>query len=102
MKCANCNRRLIQNSTSVYQMKLCTVSIALIISTRPFVFIKGKYIGIQLIIYYAINVKYILVTKIPINQMGRNLFGLLSIGVFYTEKNMHNNYSSGLMGIFFL
>ena len=38
--CANCNRITIQNFTSVYQMKLCTVISALIISRRPFTFIK--------------------------------------------------------------
>ena len=41
IKCENCNRRPIQNCTSVYQIKLCTVSSALIISRRLFVFIKG-------------------------------------------------------------
>ena len=42
IKCENCNRRLIQNCTSIYQMKLCTFSSALIISMIPFVFIKGS------------------------------------------------------------
>ena len=42
VKCANYNRRPIQNFTSVYQIKLCTVRIVLIISRRPFLFIKGS------------------------------------------------------------
>ena len=42
IKCANCNRRPIQNCTSIYQIKLCTVSSVLIISRRPFAFIKGS------------------------------------------------------------
>ena len=41
---------------------------------------------IQLVIYYAINVKYILVTKKVIKQMGRNFSGELFIGVLYTTK----------------
>ena len=40
IKFANCNIRPIQSCTSVYQMKLCTVSSSLIISRRPFSFIK--------------------------------------------------------------
>ena len=40
IKCANCNRKPIQNFTLIYQMKLCTVSSDLIISRRPFAFIK--------------------------------------------------------------
>ena len=40
IKCANCNGRPTQNYTPIYQMKLCTVSISLIISIRPFTFIK--------------------------------------------------------------
>ena len=41
IKCADYNRRPIQNCTSFYQMKLCNISSALIISRRPFSFIKG-------------------------------------------------------------
>ena len=41
---------------------------------------------IPLIIYHAINVKYILVTNIVIKQMVRNLSGQIFIGVFYTSK----------------
>ena len=41
VKCANCNRRPIQNCTSVYQMELYTISSNLIIGRRPFSFIKG-------------------------------------------------------------
>ena len=40
IKFANCNRIPIQNCTSIFQMKLCTVSSALIISRRPCAFIK--------------------------------------------------------------
>ena len=47
---------------------------------------KDIYLVIQLIIYYAINMKYILVTNILINKMGRNLSGQVFIGVFYAEK----------------
>ena len=54
IKCANCNRRPIQNCTSIYQMKLCTFSSALIISKRPFVFIKG-YISSDSIDYVICN-----------------------------------------------
>ena len=44
IKCANCNRRPIQNCTSVYHMELCTVISDLIISRRPFSFIRrSKY-----------------------------------------------------------
>ena len=42
IKCENFNRRPIQNCISTYQMKLCTVINALIISMRPFVFIEGS------------------------------------------------------------
>ena len=41
IKFANRNRRPIQNSASVYQMRICTISSALIIIRRPFSFIKG-------------------------------------------------------------
>ena len=40
IKCANFNRRPIQNCTSVYTMKLCTVSSDFIIIRRPFALIK--------------------------------------------------------------
>ena len=40
IKCADCNRRPIQNCMSVYQMQLCTVSISLVIVRIPFSFIK--------------------------------------------------------------
>ena len=40
VKCANYNRRPIQNFTSVYQIKLCTVRIVLIISRITFACIK--------------------------------------------------------------
>ena len=40
IKFANYNRSPIKNCTSTYQMKLCTVSSAFIISRRPFTFIK--------------------------------------------------------------
>ena len=40
IKCENWNRRPIQNFTKVYQMKLCTVGSALIISRRTLLFIK--------------------------------------------------------------
>ena len=42
IKCENCNRRPIQNCTSVYQMKLYTISSSLVISRIPLVFIKGS------------------------------------------------------------
>ena len=42
INCTNFNRRTIQNCTSIYQMKPCIVSIALIISRTPFSFIKGS------------------------------------------------------------
>ena len=42
IKFANCNRRLIQNCTSVHKIKLCTISSDLIIISRPFAFIKGS------------------------------------------------------------
>ena len=38
----NWNRRQIQNCASIYQRKLWTVSSALIVSKRPFSFIKGS------------------------------------------------------------
>ena len=56
IKCAYLNRRPIQNCTSIYQMKLCTISSALFISRRPCAFIRGIYLVIRLFIYHAINV----------------------------------------------
>ena len=47
---------------------------------------KDLDIVIQLIIYYAINVKYIWGTNIVIKQMGRNLSDQIFIGVFYTAE----------------
>ena len=41
---------------------------------------------IQLIVYYAINAKYILVKKILVNKMGRNISGQVLIGVFYAAN----------------
>ena len=40
IKCTDCNIRPIKNCTSIYQMKLFTVSSDFIISRRPFSFIK--------------------------------------------------------------
>ena len=40
IKCADYNRTPIQNCTSIYETKLCKIRSALIISRRPFEFIK--------------------------------------------------------------
>ena len=42
LKYSNYNRRPNHNCASVYQMKICAVSSDLIISRRPFIFIRGS------------------------------------------------------------
>ena len=73
VKCANFNRRPIIIFVSVYQMQLCTVSSAFIIGGIPFAFIKGSRYSDPIDYLICINVKYILVAKILIKQMSRNL-----------------------------
>ena len=102
IKCANCNMIPIQNCTSIYQMKLCTVGSSLIISRRNLYSSKDTDLVIQLNIHYAINVKYIWVTKIVIKQMGRNLSGHIFIGVFYTAKTSTIILLLSLFGKLFL
>ena len=56
VKCDNCNRRPIENCTSVHKIKLCTVRTALFIGRRPFSFIKGSWSSYP--IYYLLCNQY--------------------------------------------
>ena len=68
-------------------MKLCNVSSALNISRKPFTFIKGSDIVIQLVIYYAINVKYILVMKNVIKQISNYLSGKILLEHYKLQRH---------------
>ena len=52
--------------------------------------------------YHTINVKYIYVMKIMINQMGHNLSGQILIGLFYDLKTSAIIIILGLFGKLFL
>ena len=67
------NRRPIQNCTSFYQMKLRNVSSALIIGSRPFVFIK-VYISIDPIDYLLCNQRKLHLIDKDIDKTNRPQF----------------------------
>ena len=97
IKCANCNRIPIQNCTSIYQMKICTVSSALIISRRLFSFIKGFRSSDP--IYYSLCNKYEihLSDKGSDKSNGPQFIWLYFYWIILNCKDVRNHYSSEFM-----
>ena len=97
IKCANCNRIPIQNCTSVYQMKLFNVFSDLIISRRPFSFIKG-YI-------YIDPIDYLLCKKFEVHFSNEETDKANGPQFIWTDfywsiircKDIRNHYSSGFI-----
>ena len=94
IKFANCNIRPIQSCTSVYQMKLCTVSSSLIISRRPFSFIKVSR--------YSDTIDYLLCIQLEVHLSEEDsdkangpqfIWPYFYRGILH-YKDIHNNYSS--------
>ena len=94
IKCANYNRRTIQNCTSIYQIKLFTVISILIISRRPFAFIK-EYISSDPIDYLLCNKFEVHLSDKDSDKANRPQFIWTD---FYWSilhcKDTHNNSSS--------
>ena len=94
IKCEDCNIILIQNCTSIYQMKLCTVSSALIINRRPFAFIN--------ISRYSDPIDYLLCYQYEVHssdEYSDKANGPQFIWPYFYWgirhfKDIHNNYSS--------
>ena len=86
IKCANFNRGPIQNFTSIYQIKLCTVSSALIISRRPFSFIKVSRSS-DTIDYLLFNQCEVFLSDEDTDKAnGPQFIWPAFIGVFYTAE----------------
>ena len=102
IKCANYNRRPIKNCTSVYQIKLCTIISALIISRIPFAFIKG-FIFSDPIDYLLCNQCEVHLSDKDTDKANELQFIWPDfIGVFYTAKTSAIMILLSLLGKLFL
>ena len=102
IKCAKFNRRPIQNCTSIYQMKICTVGSASIISRRPFLSIKGSR-SIDPIDYLICNKCEVHLSDEDSDELnGPQFIWPAFIGVFYTDKTSPIIILLGIFEILFL
>ena len=102
IKCANCNRKPIQNCALVYQRRLCIFSSGLIISRRPFAFIKVSR--------YTDPIEYLLCNQYELylsdKDSDKSNGPKFIWPYFYWSilrcKDIHNHYSSGFIWKLFL
>ena len=100
IKCLNFNRRPIQNCILFYQMKLCTVSIAFIVSRRPVAFIKRSRSSDPIDYLLCNQCEVHFSDKDTDKSNGPQFIWPDCFGVFYTEITSATIILLSLFGIF--